>query len=132
MKRLIDKIYFIPCGGCWLWEAAIDYKGYGRFHLNGEIRQAHRVSYEYFNNTKIPNNLHLDHLCRNRSCVNPEHLEPVSVQENILRGIGATAINAKKTHCPYGHEYNEFNTYIDPRGYRNCKICARKRKSKKQ
>ncbi|MDQ0726849.1 HNH endonuclease signature motif containing protein [Microbacterium sp. W4I20] len=110
--------------GCWEWLGYVDSNGYG--HHRGKF--AHRVYFEMFNDTEIPAGLHLDHLCRNRSCVNPEHLEPVSPKENILRGVGAGAQNARKTHCIKGHEFTPENTRImkAPNGQtRQCRECNR-------
>lgn len=81
-------------------------------------KRTHRATYEYIVG-EIPEGLVLDHLCRNRMCVNPEHLEPVTVAENIHRGNGPSAINKRKTHCPQGHWYD----YYQKRGERACKRC---------
>jgi hypothetical protein len=72
----------------------------------------------------IPAGLVLDHLCRNPACVRPMHLEPVTQQENILRGQGLAAANAVKTECSRGHPYTEANTYRRPDGYRDCRECV--------
>lgn len=107
--------------GCWLWTAGTDCGGYGVFRLNGKIRKAHRVSYEMAYGA-IPNGLTLDHLCRTRRCVRPEHLEAVSLKTNILRGAAPSAINARKTECNRGHVFNEANTYAF-RSNRQCRLC---------
>ena len=108
---------------CWIWISYIGRDGYGRFNINSTKIPAHRFSYELFKGD-IPIGLELDHLCRNRACVNPEHLEPVTHQINILRGIGTAAINARKTHCPQGHPYSGDNLRTYQSG-RMCRICNR-------
>ena len=113
---------------CWLWTAGLDDvpgKGYGQFYLNGKKVKAHRLAYEMLVGA-IPTGLFIDHLCRNRSCVNPEHLEPVSNKENVLRGdTYSSGHNRTKTHCPKGHEYSEANTRFYNSGYRKCRACHR-------
>jgi hypothetical protein len=96
---------------CWLWMASTRY-GYGQFAIgDGRIPAAYRVAYEWANGPTPPGS-HLDHLCRNRLCVNPSHLQPVSCGENILRGVGPSAKNLRKTHCVRGHEFTPENTRI--------------------
>src|SRR4051812_29221215 len=91
--------------GCWLWQGHIDAGGYAYIKHEGVNRRAHKVAYEYYIG-KVPEGLHLDHLCRVRHCVNPLHLEPVTPRENVVvRGIGCSAANARKTHCDHGHEF---------------------------
>lgn len=109
---------------CWLWVSAMGPDGYGRFWLGGHTLRAHRVAYEITVGSPIPEGLVLDHLCRNPSCVRPDHLEPVTQRDNILRGEGLAAQNAFKTCCPAGHEYDEANTYRY-RGQRFCRECAK-------
>lgn len=87
------------------------------------MAKAHRVAFELIRGC-IPNGLVLDHLCRNRGCVNPDHLEPVTFRENIMRGVGYTAQQARKTHCRHGHEFTVENTYVW-RGGRICRTCRR-------
>jgi hypothetical protein len=109
---------------CWEWTGALFPNGYGRISFARRTLYPHRVSYELHNGA-IPEGLHIDHLCRNRACCNPEHLEAVSCRENILRSpIAPASQNAAKTHCLYGHEYTEANTVTTKTG-RNCRTCNR-------
>jgi len=111
---------------CWIWTGAKktghSTGPYGHFEINGKSVLAHRYAYEALVGP-IPSGLTIDHLCRNPLCVNPSHLEPVTRKENILRGVGATAMHARKTHCKNGHEFNEANTYIRRDGNRLCRVC---------
>lgn len=123
--RFLTKINHI--GNCWEWKGC-QRNGYGRFNLNGKTILSHRFSYELFKEL-IPKGLTIDHLCKNKLCVNPEHLEAVTQRENILRGVGTAAINSKKTNCPKGHELKEPNLVKSELriGRRNCRICWNQR-----
>jgi len=126
--RFWDKVMPCPTTGCWLWTASMGQRGYGRFRLSAERRSvnAHKVAYDALVGA-VPEGLELDHLCRVKSCCNPDHLEPVTHLVNVLRGSGEAAINAAKTHCKRGHEFTTENTAIyrraDGRVLRNCKAC---------
>jgi hypothetical protein len=112
-------------GSCWLWTAARVGNGYGLFSVDRRLVRAHRFAYELLVGP-IPEELDLDHLCRVRHCVRPTHLEPVTRRENLRRGVGVMATvarHAAKTHCTRGHEYSPQNTYVDPRGNRQCRTC---------
>lgn len=107
---------------CWIWTAGTR-KGYGAFHQAGRTRQAHLVAYEW-EIGPVPAGLVLDHKCRRTLCVRPSHLEPVTNQENILRGETLAAANAEKVACPRGHRFDTRNTYLDPDGRRHCRRCT--------
>jgi hypothetical protein len=131
VDRFAEKIALTDTG-CIEWLAGT-IRGYGQFYAGRMSYDetgtmfAHRWSYEYHVGP-IPDGMQLDHLCRNPSCVNPEHLEPVTARENVMRSSGRAAVNARKTHCPQGHPYDEANTYIyPPRGERQCRACSRER-----
>lgn len=119
--------------GCWEWTAS-KRGDYGQFGLReGVIVPAHRYAYEYLV-SPIPDGLVIDHLCRNTVCVNPEHLEPVTNVENIMRGESRPARNARKMQCVHGHRLSGVNLYVAPgSGKRQCRICrkaqARKHKA---
>lgn len=131
--RLWEKISPEPNSGCWLWVGALNTQGYGLLYVNGRLQGAHRACYELYVGT-IPPDCDLDHLCRVVCCVNPQHLEAVSHQENCRRGTGGIISGAQqrnKTHCPSGHPYDIENTYHHPKGYRACRACARERMRRK-
>ena len=124
MDRFIDKLLVMP-NGCWDWQAATVGRDYGVMRIGGRRGgnvYAHRIAYELFVGP-IPAGLTIDHLCENRRCVNPSHMEPVTARENTLRGGSASAVNARKTHCPQGHPY----TNVDNRGGRCCRVCDARR-----
>lgn len=111
-------------GPCWFWTGAQTSDGYGQFWLGRKLVSAHRFAYELLVGP-IPSGLTIDHLCRNHHCVNTDHLEPVTNEENVLRGNGYMACNARKTHCPQGHPYDAENTHRNRRGGRRCRECNR-------
>ncbi|MFD9879982.1 HNH endonuclease signature motif containing protein [Streptomyces alboflavus] len=124
--RFLDKIRG-TAGGCWEWTGHVKPNGYGQVRINRRALHAHRVAYEAVRGP-IPEGLVLDHLCRNRACVNPDHLEAVSHRTNILRGNGPAAHNARRTHCLRGHPFDDANTYVAANGARHCRTCAAARK----
>ena len=115
-------------GGCWNWVAGKNTYGYGQTTFGGKKALAHRRAYMELVGP-IPRGLTLDHLCRNRGCVNPEHLEPVTQKENTLRGMSVAALNAAKTQCPSGHPYEGENVKVyrnkNGQAARYCVECSR-------
>lgn len=111
--------------GCWNFSPAT-HNRYGQFTVEGRNWPAHRWLY-FRMVAELPDSLDLDHLCRNRACVNPEHLDPVTETVNIRRGISPAAENARKTHCKWGHPLSGENLYMTPEGRRQCRICRSRR-----
>ena len=109
--------------GCWPWLGSLTPDGYGQFWAGAIKGRAHRYSYSLVNGP-IPEGLQTDHLCRNRACVNPAHLEAVTPRENTMRSEGPAAINARKTECPKGHPLSGDNLVVNATtGYRRCRTC---------
>lgn len=128
-ERLLDNIMPVTESGCWIWTRYCRPDGYGEIvDLRGRKRLLHRLFYEHYRGP-IPRGLTLDHLCRVRCCVNPHHLEPVTIGENVLRGESTSAKHRRKTHCINGHELqgdNLIRVRTRPRT-RICKICKQTR-----
>jgi len=118
LTRFVNHIK-VDANGCWVWQAGRHSGGYGQFHQGGRALYAHRVAYTTYRGP-IPEGLELDHLCRNPPCVNPAHLEPVTHQQNMARGL-----IAQKTHCAHGHPFTPETTYIRRNGKRMCRVCQR-------
>lgn len=115
-ERIENKI--LKTDKCWLWQGEIRKNGYGSIRINKKNYTIHRVYYE-LNKGQIPTGLTIDHLCRIKNCINPDHLEPVTLIENLKRGYGIGVQNSNKTYCPKGHEYNG----VDKNGHRLCLTC---------
>lgn len=126
IERFWANVDMRATDACWSWLGSINSHGYGQFRLTGcrasRRENAHRVAYKLARGP-IPDGLVLDHLCRNRACCNPAHLEAVSHAENILRGA-----NTMKAYCPRGHEMTPENTR-ERRGRRECRQCIRDKRS---
>lgn len=123
--------------GCVLWTAGTNGVGYGVIVTSpgdGSHQKlyVHRMAYER-KFGPIPDGMHIDHLCRTRNCVNPDHMEPVTLEENVLRGMSPPACNARKSRCAREHDLVGANLYIHPTtGYRQCRACARIRDAKRK
>lgn len=109
--------------GCWIWTGARNKAGYGAIGDGSKVRRTHRVAYEYLI-TEIPPGLQLDHLCRNRACANPWHLEPVTNYVNWMRGDQPVAKAIRENTCKDGHEFTPENTYYRKDGSRRCRKCT--------
>lgn len=123
-EYILDRVQLTD-SGCWEWQGHRNGDGYAVSLFRGKWRRAHRFTYETFVGP-IGEGLTIDHLCRNRWCVNPSHLEPVTQKENVLRSPYTWGGRHKrKTHCINGHPFDEENTKYDSRGYRSCRACRR-------
>lgn len=135
-ERFLEKFKVNPNTGCWEWTGYHGGAGYAKMKINGKTFVASRVSYMLFKGD-IPEGLVVDHLCRIRHCVNPDHLEAISNYENtIIRGVSPLAKNASKPHCKRGHEFTKRNTYLFahkkgmPKTARACRVCRKINKEK--
>jgi hypothetical protein len=107
--------------GCWKWTGSVDRDGYAKY----SGRMAHRLVY-LMTHGSVPIDTELDHLCKVRACVNPDHLEPVPHAENNSRSESPSAVHARQTRCVHGHEFTSENTYKNPNtGKRQCRTCSR-------
>ncbi len=113
----------VVVNGCWVWPGVKAKGGYGKTKRNGRTMLVHVLAYES-EFGPVPPGLQLDHLCKNTACANPAHLQPVTCRENIMRGEGVAAKNARKTHCPKGHPYGGKNLRFKDGGRRRrCRAC---------
>lgn len=122
--RIAGAVRVHPISGCWEWSRSLTSEGYGHLYYLGRKEYAHRIAWRLWVGP-IPDELELDHLCRNRSCCYPAHLEPVTHRTNLRRGIPGMA-----THCVNGHEFTPENTRRRKEGRRQCRACDRIRQRK--
>lgn len=128
-RRVLKRVKIGNPTDCWPWTGPLSSLGYGTTMYEGVTRPAHRVVWMILRDPSLSSDLDIDHVCRNRACCNPDHLEPVTHRLNTLRGVGPFAVNARKTHCKWGHEFTEENIYRKKSGARECRACKRKRRS---
>ena len=131
VDRLQALISPEPNSGCWLWTGGVSNVGYGKFSLDGRTVPAHRAAWALLVG-EIAAGLDIDHRCRNRCCVNPAHLEPVTRRENLLRSKGTWASLSLRTHCKNGHPFTPENTAARSDGHgRRCLACEGRRATKR-
>jgi hypothetical protein len=123
-ERFLSKVEFIPFHECWEWNAGVNPDGYGVFRSK-KYQVAHRFAFEYWNKTQISPGLVIDHKCKNKTCVNPDHLRQVTLAINTTENsLSPSALNKIKTHCLRGHPFNESNTDLQANNQRRCRKCA--------
>ena len=130
LARFTDNYIVNDETGCWEWQGRLDRWGYGHFSFKGS-NLAHRFSYWVFKHP-IPDGLTIDHLCRVKHCVNPDHMEAVTTRENTLRSDGPSARFARRTHCQNGHEFTPENTRYETPTHRKCRACQRRYDAKRR
>lgn len=121
-QRFMAKVSIDSNTGCWNWTGSTNWGGYARITRGNKSQSAHRYAYMFIHGP-VSSSLDLDHLCRNRRCVNPHHLDPVTRKENLYRGKTLTASRAAQTHCKRGHELKGSNLELLRNGTRRCKAC---------
>lgn len=126
LKERVMASIAVTASGCWEWQLAKSKDGYGKYTYRRKFISAHRLAYEVFVG-QIPDRHDLDHLCKNRCCCNPGHLEPVTKKENWLRGDSPSLKHYKQTHCVHGHELAGDNLHVSSAGKRSCRACNRRR-----
>lgn len=133
-RRLFKRLVLEDHGyvtRCLVWQGATTWDGYGIFSIDGTLYMVHVLTWTW-EKGPVPDDMMLDHLCRWRSCARTEHLHPKTGTENTLIGVGPTALNAQKTHCPKGHEYTPDNTIITNEGWRRCRTCEQARQERRR
>jgi HNH endonuclease len=124
-ERIAANVWEDPEVGCLVWQGLLSKTGsYGRISVGNRDVYVHRAAWE-LEHGPVPPGFELDHRCRNRACVNLDHLEVVTRRENVHRGMGIAGVNARKTHCKRGHKFTKENTQRGSKGERICRACNR-------
>lgn len=126
VERFWPKVDRGGATDCWLWQASTTHNGYGQFRVRPSTLRAHAVAWTLLVGP-VPDGLVLDHLCRNRLCVNPAHMEPVTIGENVRRGMSPSAVAFRLGVCRNGHRRTPANTLLRPDGARQCRDCIHAR-----